>query len=190
MNNFEQYKMARAFAREYGVFLGISWCATFCFMVYGMSHFDTPTTLIGIFLYILLPFIACYLSWRFKQHLPAGEQVSTAIAFMFAFFMLINACIITAVIEFCYFKFFDGGEIIASMKALVTADDIVRQYKAMGMSQMLETMNESLDMFAGLSPFDITVYLFSNNIFTSFFLIFPTAYLAHRKSKLYRKIGR
>ena len=184
--NIEHYRMAKSFAGEYGVFLGISWSITFCLMAYGMAHISTIPMLAGIFLYFLLPVIACYLSWRFKQHLPYGDNVSYPIAFMFVFLMFTNSCLITAAVEFCYFKFIDQGLLLATLKEITTSPEIAGQYRQMGMSQILDSMNQSLDLLAGMSPFDLVIYLFSNNLLTSLILCLPTAYIAHRKSRKIR----
>lgn len=181
--NYEHYKMARGFATEYGTFLGIEWSFVFVSFVMTMTHESLLGSFTCMFLFGLAPIFALYFAWRFKQKLEVGERVSYGIALLFSSFMFLYAALLSGVVEFLYFRYLDEGQLFAAFRKALTMPEIVEQYKAMGCEEVLETSKMQLDEIEQLSPFDLALNIFANNVLFSFILSFFVAVVAHMKKK-------
>lgn len=174
--------MSQGFAIEYGTILGIAWLIAFGFVVGGMITGNLFYSMIGfgwIGLSVLIPF---YLAWRFKQHLNEGERVSTFAAWIFAFLLFVYACFFTAVGHLIYFTYIDGGRLLEAFQSLLSAPEVESQYTTIGAADMLETARSQLQVIQGLTPMEISLALFENNVFFSLLLTIPVAFIAHRKA--------
>lgn len=180
--NVEHYKMSQSFAIEYGTFLGIAWLIAFGFVVGGLTTGNLIYSLMGFGWIGLSVFIPFYLAWRFKQHLDEGECVSAFAAWVFAFLLFVYACFFAAVGHLIYFTYIDGGQLLEAFQAILTAPEVENQYTAIGASEMLETARQQLQVIQGLTPIEISLALFENNIFFSLLLTLPVAFVAHRKA--------
>lgn len=183
----EHIRLSREFSREYGTFLGIAWVVTFLLFVVGLVANNFIASMLGSMLMIASPIFALYLSWRFKQLLEAGDNVSWGIAWVFVSFTLLYANFLLGAAAYVYFQFFDEGRVCEAFYAMLTHPDIIAQYKQMGMSDILENSKAQLDIVAQLSPFDLAMNLFADNLIFSFFLGIPMLIIAHRKSRNIKK---
>lgn len=181
--NIEHMTMARAFAGEYGLILGLAWSVTFVVIVQGMSGMSFLLMMLGFIMFISLIAIPFYFAWRFRNHFEPNEHISGTAAWMFAIMMLFDACLVTAIAEFCYFQFIDGGALMSTMRDIYTSPEVSQQFKMMGMANMQDTAIQSIDTLAMLSPFELTFSIFTNNIFTALILSIPTAIIARKKSR-------
>ena len=179
----EQYRSARAFAMEYGAFLGIIWVLVFCALLGGFIGGSVLLVFLMLFFMALSVVAPFYLAWRFKQHLVSGEQYTWMAAWSFAMLMFLFASLITAVAEYVYFALIDGGMMFDMLYAMLTNPEIEAQYKAIGEMQLLETTRQQLDMAASLTPLDIAINAFANSLMFSMLFSLPVAYVAHRKSR-------
>jgi hypothetical protein len=64
------------------------------------------------------------------------------------------------------------------------------QYKTIGASDILEQSKTALTELANLSPLDLTLNLFANNLFIALLLSIPVAMVAHRKCRDIRPIAK
>lgn len=181
--NYEHYKMARSFATEYGTFLGIEWSIVFVSFVMAITQESLIGPFACMFLFGLAPIFALYFAWRFKQKLDVGEQFSYGIAWIFSAFMFLYASLLSGVVEFVYFQYLDEGQLFGAFQKALNMPEMVEQYKAMGCEELLETTRMQLGELEMLSPLDLTLNIFGNNIFFSFILSFLVAVVAHMKKK-------
>lgn len=182
--DIEIFKTTRDFAIEYGTVLGIIWIATFCTMMSGMTGGNLLMMMFAMGLMGITVLMPLYLAWRYKQHLRSGDRVSWGIAWAFAILMFFYASVLTAVGEFVYFQYLDQGKAIDFFMRFLASPETEAQYKMIGASDLLEQSRMELQQLASLTPFDITLNLFVNNIFLSMLYSLPVAAIAHRKSSM------
>ncbi len=179
--NVEQYKMVKAFAGEYGILTGLAWCITFLVIVSGMTTMNALLMMMGMAMMCALIAVPMYFAARLRSHLDADEQLSTGASWIFALMMLFNANLVTAVVEFCYFNFIDKGRLVETFRVTMSSPEAAATYRQMGMGDTLQTLQQTVDVLASLTPLDMAVNLFFNNILTVLILAIPVAYIARRK---------
>ena len=179
--DFELYKISREFSLEYGTILGIIWLITFFTCMNGMMGGGALLMLFGMgFMGIsaLMPF---YLAWRYKQHLKPGDRVPMGIAWLFSALMFFYASIIAGVGEYIYFQYIDKGLAMEYFMQFLSSPETEAQYKIIGASELLEQSKTALAELANLTPLDLTLNIFANNLFIALLLSLPVAFVAHRK---------
>ena len=176
------YNMVRRYAMEYGTFLGALWFIDFLLMAGGINGNVALMVLGGLF-FLTLWIWPIYFAYRFKQHLPVGEQYSMVKGAYFALMLFVFAEVLCFMCEFAYFAFIDKGQLVASIQAMLGDPLIAEEYAKMGLTEMLETSKSQLDEIASLKPFDLAISLMGNNILTSVFLFIPTMAFASMKSR-------
>ncbi len=179
--DFELYKISREFSLEYGTILGIIWLITFFTCMNGMMGGGALLMLFGMgFMGInaLMPF---YLAWRYKQHLKPGDRVPMGIAWLFSALMFFYASIIAGVGEYIYFQYIDKGRAMEYFMQFLSSPETEAQYKTIGASELLEQSKAALAELANLTPLDLTLNIFANNLFIALLLSLPVAFVAHRK---------
>ncbi len=180
--DIELYKTTRRFSVEYGTLLGIFWSATFLILTEGLTENNPFVIMLGMFMMGLSIFLPFYFAWRYKQHLTTpSDRVSFGMAWGFSAMMFLYASFITGVTEFLFFKFIDKGQLFAYFQQTLSAPEIIKQYKEMGASDILNQSKIQLKVMASLSPLDMALNLFANNILISIVFSFPVAFVAHRK---------
>jgi len=128
----------------------------------------------------LMPF---YLAWRYKQHLRAGDRVPLSIAWLFTALMFFYAAILSGVGEYLYFQYIDKGRAVEFFMQFLSSPETEAQYKMIGATDILEQSRTALTELAALSPLDLTLNLFANNLFIALLFSIPVAMVAHRKSR-------
>ena len=101
-------------------------------------------------------------------------------AYWFSMTMFIYASLLTGGAEFLYFKTMDHGQLLNVFYTLVEDPATVDAYGKMGLGESLKTLKETVDQVAGLSPLEITLALFNQNIFFSLVMAIPTAFFAKK----------
>lgn len=181
--DFELYKTSRDFSLEYGTVLGIIWFITFFTVLNGMVGGNVLLMLFGMGFMgvcVLMPF---YLAWRYKQHMKAGERVPMSIAWLFTALMFFYAAVLAGVGEYLYFQYIDKGRAVEYFTQFLSSPETEAQYKMIGATGLLEQSKAALAELATLSPLDLTLNLFANNLFISLLLSIPVAIVAHHKSR-------
>ena len=183
IRDFELYKISRDFSLEYGTILGIIWFITFFTCVNGLVGGNVLLMLIGMSFMGITALMPIYLAWRYKQHLKAGERVPMSIAWLFVALMFFYAAVLTGVGEYLYFQYYDKGRVVEFFMRFLASPETEAQYKTIGASDFLQQSREGLAELASLSPLDLTLNLFANNLFFSLLYSFPVALVAHRKCR-------
>lgn len=182
--DIELFKTTRDFAIEYGTVLGLIWLATFASFIGGMTGGNVLMMMMSMGFMGITMLMPLYLAWRYKQHLKSGDRVSMGMAWIFASLMFFYACVITGVGEFIYFQYMDQGRTLDLFMRLLSSPETEAQYEMMGASDFLAKSRMELQELANLTPLDITLNLFVNNIFFSLLYSLPVAAVAHRKCRL------
>ncbi len=182
--DLELFKTTRDFAIEYGTALGVIWIATFLTFIGGFTGGNFLMMMFSMgFMGVtaLLPF---YLAWRYKQHLRPGDRVSFGMAWLFAILMFFYASVLAGVGEFIYFQYMDQGKAFDFFMRVLSSPETEAQYKTIGASDFLAQSRLELQQLASLTPLDIALNMFANNIFFSLLYSLPVAAVAHRKCHL------
>lgn len=179
---------SRAYAMEYGTFLGVAWIAVFALYVYGILGTDALLMLFACIGFCTLPFVAFYFAWRYKQHLEPEERLPFFGAWIFVVTMFVYSCLITGAAEYFYFAYMDEGALVECFRSIVEDREVIGLYEQMGMADTWQMLKSSVDDMAGLSPLDVTLMLFNQNIFVSLILSIPAAFIASMKPKLRKEV--
>lgn len=174
---------SRAYATEYGTFLGVAWVIVFALYVLGICNMNMLFMFVACIGICMLPFVAFYFAWRYKQHLEPGEKLPFFSAWMFSIMMFVYACLLTGAAEYVYFAYMDDGALLGQFYSVLEDEETIKLYKQMGLSETLGILRESLDEMSKLSPLDMALMLFNQNFFMSIILSISTAFVASMKSK-------
>ncbi|MCR5312547.1 MAG: DUF4199 domain-containing protein [Bacteroidaceae bacterium] len=172
----------RAFAMEYGTFLGIAW--TIVFFIYVIA-FRTGNSMFlfcaswGILALAVMPFI---FAWRIKQLQPKGTSLGILRGMGFSLNLFMFACLFSGACEFVYFRFFDQGQMLEGCTTMLLTPDISEQYKQMGMTDSYNQIMEVFKELKKLSAFEKTEALFNSNFFVSMILFIPVSFIASLQS--------
>lgn len=159
----------RAFARQDGFFLFLVWAASFLAVV------NAPTSSWGSLLALSTPF---FVGWRlvsFRNYALDGV-ISFRRALVYTFYTFFYASLLFAVAQFIYFRFFDGGQLIASVKGAI--DQLAPAYEASGIS--VGQLQQSIDAIASLTPIELSFIFMMQNFFFGIILSFPIAAVCQR----------
>ncbi|MCR5315312.1 MAG: DUF4199 domain-containing protein [Bacteroidaceae bacterium] len=182
--DLDLFKTTRDFAIEYGTVLGVIWLATFFTLMSGMTGGNILMMMLSMGLMGITLLMPLYLAWRYKQHLKSGDRVSMGMAWAFAILMFFYASVMTGAGEFVYFQYMDQGKFLDFFMNFLASPETEAQYKMIGATEFLEQSRMQLQELANLTPLDITLNLFVNNIFLSLLYSIPVAAVAHRKCHL------
>ncbi|MCM1313325.1 MAG: DUF4199 domain-containing protein [Bacteroides sp.] len=174
---------SRAYATEYGTFLGIAWVVVFALYVYGVCNMEPLSMLMASVGICMLPFVAFYFAWRYKQHLEPGSKLPFFSAWIFSLMMFVYASLFTGAAEYVYFAYMDDGALLGQFYSVIDTGETKDLYGRMGQSDLWTVIKDTLDSMSKLSPLDMALMLFNQNIFVSFILSVPTAFVASMKSK-------
>lgn len=163
---------SRAYAMEYGTFLGLSWSIIFLLYTTSIINNNFLLMLLSSIMHISLPLFSFYLSWRYSTKIII-QNLSWLQSWSFAFMMYVYASLLTGAVEFIYFKYFDNGALFYSIKSMAYDNDMFEIYKNAGMENYVITLRESVDAILQISTIDLTLSLFNQNIFTGMILSIP-----------------
>ena len=88
---------SRAYAMEYGTFLGIAWSIVFILYATSITKNNILLMLLSSGLLILLPILAFYLSWRYSAKSPT-QSISWIQSWSFVFMMFVYASLLTGAV--------------------------------------------------------------------------------------------
>ena len=165
------------YAMLFGAYLGVYWIVGAAFFPLGLAY----PLLFLLFIGFVIggPFVG-YHYVRLYRKQACGGYISFAHAWLFAMLMYVFAALLAAAAHYIYFRFIDGGYIINTYTALIN-DFFAQSEATAGMSAYKEQLEQALEQLSRLSPIDITMQIFSNNIFWGMLLAIPTALFAKKK---------
>lgn len=162
----------------YGAYLGIFWIVGAVFFPLGLTN---P------FLFLLfIGFVLCgpFVGYRYARtyrNTVCGGGISFSHAWVFTVLMYMFAALLAAAAHYIYFRFIDQGYIINTYSRLIE-DFFAKDAARMCMGVYKEQMEMALDQLSILTPIEITMQLFSNNVFWGILLAIPTALFVMRKN--------
>ena len=182
--NFQINMMAESrgymqhYAMLYGAYLGVFWIVGALFFPLGLGN---PFLFLAFISFVLCgPFIA-YRYVRAYRNSACGGYISFIHGWTFTVLMYMFAALLAAAAHYVYFRFIDQGYILNTYAALVDQFFTQGSSDAAGMVAYKEQIEMALDQLSMLTPIEITLQLFSNNVFWGVFLAIPTALFAMKR---------
>ena len=181
MAEYNKYTSTKAYAMEYGTFLGIGWIIVFALYICGLRTLNGLPLVLGMLTLVSLPAASIYLALRFKKQDACEEGISLRRSIFFSLMMHLYASLLTSVAALLYFQIMDNGAVINSMYNVINSPYAVSVYKQAGMEDVLEMGRSNLDALSQLSPLEIAFALFNQNIMVSIILSILTGFVAANK---------
>ena len=185
MNNNNAFPY-RAYAMEYGTFLGIAWTAVFFLFIATIRTASDLYAILAFFAFLSLAIIPFLFAWRIKQLQGKGESLGILRGCLFSFNLFMFASLFTGACEYAYFAFFDHGTFVDSFMKIYFNPEIANVYKTAGLNDLYGEAKTGLMQFGNLSPYEKAGSFFTFSFYTSLFFILPVGALASLKSS--RKI--
>lgn len=168
-----------------GAVVGVYYIAKFC--LFPLSLHSTMAALLFLGLTLVVPFLVYQLVKRYRD-CYCGGQIEFTRAFFFSMLTMGFGSLLAAAAHYVYFAFIDGGAMVGalvqsieqlqsidfSMLEGVNADSITQ------FNQYVEAMELTVQQLQALSPIDITMGMFSNNISWGIILSLPIALITKR----------
>lgn len=161
---YQALMQVKAYARIDGAILALVWGVSFVFTVLA------PQQIIGALLAFATPFVVGWRLHHFRTRILDG-YISFRRAIAFCLFTFIYASLAFALIQFLYFQFLDGGNMMA-----LFADSIKKitpVYQSMGMS--LDEINQTTNLIQSYTPIELTILFMIQNLIVGFGLSVPIA---------------
>ena len=172
-----QNKPLKEYAMRFGTAMGIFWIFKFIFLPLG---FKVPfLQLLFIILTCLVPFLGYRYARTFREKYCGGE-ISFIQAYAFVIFMYFFASMLTTVGHFIYFNFIDNGFITDSYLAQL---EMLKSNVTGDMEASVDQLIETFNLIAEISPVQLTIKLFFQNIFYGSLLALPTALFVMKRKK-------
>lgn len=165
------------YAMLYGTYLGVFWILGAIFFPLGLNN---PLLFLLFIVFVLSgPFIAFRYVRRYRNSVCEG-RISFFHAWSFTVLMYMFAALLSAAAHYLYFRFIDRGYIVDTYSRLM--DNFFAQNTVVGgISLYQEQMEQALSQFSMLTPIELTMQLFSNNVFWGILLGLPTALLVMKR---------
>ncbi|MBQ8674554.1 MAG: DUF4199 domain-containing protein [Bacteroides sp.] len=166
------------YAMQFGTYMGIFWIVKFILFPLGMTHSFLSFLFLG--LTVAVPFMGYRFARMYRDHFCEGA-ISFFQAYMFTLFMYMFAALLTAVAHYVYFRFIDQGFIINTLDSQI---DQVAQMELPQLEGYVKLYRDALDSVRNLTAVNITMQLFSSNVFCGALLGLPTALLVMKSKKV------
>lgn len=171
MINVSALIQVRAFARQDGFFLFLVWAASFVAVI------NAPTSSWGSLLALSTPF---FVGWRLIsfRNSALGGAISFRRALAYGFYTFFYASLLFAVGQYVYFRFLDGGQLLASVRDGIA--QLTPVYEASGIS--VSELRQSIDAIGSLTPIELAFVFMMQNLFFGFIMAFPIAAVCQRNN--------
>lgn len=171
------------YAMLFGAYMSILWiCKFIFFFLPALQGPNDVLFLLFILATLFVPFLGYYYAKRYRD-LACEGVISFASAWLFTAFMYVCAALLTSIVHYVYFRYFDQGYVIGQLRAII--DAIPTEEVPLAASYM-ETMDNNIDMLETLTPFDIMITMLVQNIYYGVWLSLFTALFVMRREKRLR----
>lgn len=157
-------------AMTYGLAMGIFWVIKYLFLIF--SSTIPSLNLIYLALTVLVPFIAYYLTKRYRQ--DVGGRISFFHAWRFGTMLYFFAALIVALEHFVFFQFIAPPDFLAN-----SVNQVVEVLKESQVStEVIETVGRT-----NFTPIHMAIQGIFNNIFYGIILSIPVAAIVCRNNE-------
>jgi hypothetical protein len=155
------------YAMQFGMYMGIYWIAKFFLFPLGFTYSFFFFLFAG--LTIGMPFMGYYYARMFRDKVYGGK-IKFMSALVFIFFVYVFAALLTAMAHYTYFRYIDNGFIFDKYVEVLESNLPVS-----GWEGYMEQAKEVIKNIRSMTPIELTMQLFSQNVFYCSILAFITA---------------
>lgn len=167
------------YAMNYGTTLGVYYVLKF--ILFPLSLTNGVAGLLFLALTVLVPVVAYRLARHFRDHVTRGF-ISGTLAWSFILQMFLFASLLTAVAHYIYFAYLDHGAVAESFATAAETYKTMVQEMGMGdATSQLEAIAQTTEMLTKMTAGEMTLNMFSNNLFWGCLLTIPLALIVRRK---------
>lgn len=165
-----------AYARVYGLYMGIFWAVKFVFFPLGFSY--PVFSFIFLLLTIMVPFVGAWFVKKIRDGVLDG-RLGFWQAFLLSTNIYMYASLIAAIVHFIYFRFIDNGFILNSyLESVSQMQELLGSGEAAANIEMLKA---NVELMGTLSPIQIVFSLLSNNVVFGLFISLLAAVFLKRR---------
>ncbi len=165
-----------AYARVYGLYMGIFWAVKFVFFPLGFSY--PVFSFIFLLLTIMVPFVGAWFVKKIRDGVLDG-RLGFWQAFLLSSNIYMYASLIAAIVHFIYFRFIDNGFILNSyLESVNQMQELLGSGEAAANIEMLKA---NVELMGTLSPIQIVFSLLSNNVVFGLFISLLAAVFLKRR---------
>lgn len=165
-----------AYARVYGLYMGIFWAVKFVFFPLGFSY--PVFSFIFLLLIIMVPFVGAWFVKKIRDGVLDG-RLGFWQAFLLSTNIYMYASLIAAIVHFIYFRFIDNGFILNSyLESVNQMQELLGSGEAAANIEMLKA---NVELMGTLSPIQIVFSLLSNNVVFGLFISLLAAVFLKRR---------
>ena len=165
-----------AYARVYGLYMGIFWAVKFVFFPLGFSY--PVFSFIFLLLTIMVPFVGAWFVKKIRDGVLDG-RLGFWQAFLLSTNIYMYASLIAAIVHFIYFRFIDNGFILNSyLESVNQMQELLGSGEAAANIEMLKA---HVALMGTLSPIQIVFSLLSNNVVFGLFISLLAAVFLKRR---------
>lgn len=163
------------YAMHFGTYMGVFWIAKFILLPTGLNN--SILLFVFLLLTIAVPFVGYRYARSFRDNV-CGGTISFIQSWIFLFFMYLFASLLTAVVHYIYFRFFDNGLFIDTYAANM---EELKTIPALSETVNLSSYEAAIKIVRALSPIELTMQLFTNNMFWSSIIALITSLFVTKK---------
>lgn len=165
-----------AYARVYGLYMGIFWAVKFVFFPLGFSY--PVFSFIFLLLTIMVPFVGAWFVKKIRDGVLDG-RLGFWQAFLLSTNIYMYASLIAAIVHFIYFRFIDNGFILNSyLESVNQMQELLGSGEA---AANIEMPKANVELMGTLSPIQIVFSLLSNNVVFGLFISLLAAVFLKRR---------
>ena len=164
----------KAFARQYGLFMGLFWIASFACFICQTTPFITFLFDITIF---LIPVVAAFFLRNYRDNILGG-RISLLRGFVFLMMIFFYATLILAIGQWAYFEYLDNGRLITTITNRLNDPEFVTAIGKMGMKK--EEMLTGIRSIGDVRPIDFAFSFMWMNIVVGAVISWVTALMMRR----------
>ena len=165
-----------AYARVYGLYMGIFWAVKFVFFPLGFSY--PVFSFIFLLLTIMVPFVGAWFVKKIRDGVLDG-RLGFWQAFLLSTNIYMYTSLIAAIVHFIYFRFIDNGFILNSyLESVNQMQELLGSGEAAANIEMLKA---NVELMGTLSPIQIVFSLLSNNVVFGLFISLLAAVFLKRR---------
>lgn len=165
-----EYIQLKAYARQYGAFMGLAWIAIFaCFIGTVFKPALSIAFDIGI---IMIPILAHFFVKRYRDGIIGGF-ISFRRAFFFSMLIFIYASLLLGIAQWAYFQFIDGGRLVGELQKVLVSPEfkpVIDAYSQNGID-----LSKQMDVLSTSRPIDFAFTFMWFNFIAGTFVSFVVA---------------
>ena len=183
--NAFDWGLARAYCMEYGVAVGVLCSVSFLCSMYGVG--SALLAQMSNVLALAAVYVAGLLLRGFGRNVAATGGLGRTCRM--ALLTYLFACLLTALVQYFYFAFFDGGRLAAQVEQLLTLPEYRQWLAQFAPGGDVDALLKEVGRTMG-NPAAITFQLMWLNLLVSLVVTLPTAWIArYGKTKKLSPLG-